>query len=135
MVLLSQNMDEYGIHFPTVETNSESNSNLKRKREAEAQKKEARLAKLPQVTPESMPICCQRLCCNGAIAPAFLLDARSKYMDCTTQITRKVFLRSLKDINSPTNFVSVKGSNGSKKYIACSNQIARKINRHWSIIH
>jgi hypothetical protein len=111
-------MDEYGIHFPTaIETNCESanNTNLKRKREGEAQKKEARLAKLPPVNPELMPICCQRLCCCGAIAPAFLLDARSKYMDCLTQTTRKLFLRSLKDINSPTNFVLVKGSNGSNK--------------------
>ena len=86
---LIQNMDEYGIHFPPVQQNKLDTANLKRKREAVATKKQARLAKLPKI--EQMPVCCQRICCCGAIAPAFLLEARSKYLDCTTQITRKAF--------------------------------------------
>ena len=107
-------MDQYGIHFPSVPQNELDSSNLKRKREHEQllQKKEARLSKLTKM--DNMPICCQRLCCCGPVDKAFLLDARSKYMDCTTQITRKAFLVGLKDINSPTNFVLVKGTNGSK---------------------
>jgi hypothetical protein len=101
-------MHKYGIHFPPVQQNKLETANLKRKREAVATKKQARLAKLPKL--EQMPICCQRLCCCGPVDKAFLLDARSKYMDCTTQITRKAFLFGLKDINSPTNLVLAKGT-------------------------
>ena len=101
-------MDPYGLHFQKKQKAADALAKVAKQWEHIHDKRAEREGKLVDLD-GFVPVCCNRLCCCGAIETVYLRELRRKFLDCTTQVERKRYLINLRNAESPTGYSIVEG--------------------------